>query len=773
MLEPLAVLMAATIAVSLHGKSHRVPARRAPAFDRPGGPSTDISQPAVRVPESPTAERESARPPEPIQADDIEWTGRFVDGEGRPVPNVLVLPRGARSRREPYAQSDAAGRVRVRFPSRCDGALASRWRATAEVPGFESLDLRIGVHPGMRADLGDFVLERGMIVRFAVRSNDGRPVTRITALPVDVGDDALFCRRDCSVWKLESEDGEFELPSLPLRDDLVRMLVRSEQGAQACTRAGQRGSGHVIDLGVVKLAPLPDEGWVRGVVRSASGAPLDGVSVSYDDRTGAFLCRTGSVVTRADGRFALRFEPVPWGERRFRHLPDGESAPKSEEGTLALWATTSDGMFARGWQPGLRLGDDDIEIVLQPMHEMRLRVADRLGAPVENFSWSWRWRRGLREGSAESIEAHHPGGIARVRVHPGLYELAIQSSTHVRRKLGPFDGARLPQELSVVLASRPGISGTVVHAGRPVVGARVAVLRDLRFESLGALLPEWREEGFELRGAPFVRTDARGQFRLGFSNANGPHRVRVWADGLSQATTSSVEHGQKLEIELAAAGTLVGQVRGDSDLELSGASVALWRSPSRPAGSIQHARVDGRGAFCFERIARGPWFIKLLVPRVGRDTPLVTCSFGFGPATRVERDPRTIQRLCIVEAGKTSRYELDLRNDDLCRLNGRVQIDGEPLHAFARLSAIGGGTALEVDHVSAARDGTFQLATRAPGRYRIVVGNSSTGLIATDVVELSYGTTLWEPRLTAEVLRKPIPLDLPSGQARPKQATSS
>lgn len=712
-----------------------------------------------------------AQVPETVRAEGVRLVGRFVDFEGRPVGDARLT-----SDETPWAapvdvRSDAHGRFEVELPWREDGASGWWWRASAVAPGCARRDFALSLYAGMDADVGDVVLEPGASLAFELRGASAEPIERAVAVVERDGGAGVpqgaWTPTPTPGWpwlpagrrmELTGIDGRFEL--LGLEPGRCRLWVLASGTGAAASEPVELDVGERANLGVLVVAPLPPGGWLCGVVRDPDGEPVGGVSVSTDVRQVSFVSPDRRVTTDDAGRFALWFAPAPDDLPRVFTI-FGSSGPPPAPGTLTLLVRDPADRYLPSRAADVRPGGPPIEIALRARHALELRVTDDAGAPIDHFGWEETWREGERPESRREGRAAHPGGAAELLVHPDLERLVIDSGLHAPAVLGPFGPDGPPARLEVELASLPGVHGRVFHRGEPVTGARVGLAGEWMPEPLDAVVPGLVQLGNESSGDLFVRTGEDGAFRVGLrASEDVVHRLRVWAPGLSEVVTAPVGPGDRIDVHLDGGGDLIGRVWADPGLDPVGLDVFLVRHRDlgmRPPGTVHRARVDESGRFRFTDVPKGPWLVELVVPHVERHMWALSC--GGRTDTRFERSAEGLLHVAFVQPGTTSTCDLDLTDGDLCRLDGRLVVDGSPLDGIARLLALDENVALEIDLIEVARDGTFQLAARQPGRYRVVWSEPGQGQLVTDLVELTPGTTLWEPALTRAQLAEPVALD--------------
>ncbi len=434
---------------------------------------------------------------------------------------------------------------------------------------------------------GDVVFRGAIVGR--IRGYDGKPAAKATvSLLQTAGEDRFMppetpARREAQT----REDGGFEVSGLPM--GTYSVLARYSGYAQSNT-ALLSFENPIADMDL-KLAK---SGRVTGVIRNASGEPVEGVVVwalqsASPGRYGSprgfaapggpesmLQLLPGSEKTGADGAF--RFEDLP-------------AAPTS---VLAMPAGAAAALSGRV-QPSY----DGLEILLSPGGVISGRVL--LGGSDEPVAGVTVIANGTIATEHVNAVTSGEGRFEFPALRPAVYELAV-----VDERFALAEGA-IPQvqireneegdPVVVRVVPAASVAGRVLEreTGEPVPGVYVAA----------------RSEG--LRSSVHVETGADGAYAIR-GMAPGKHRVFVAEPGLrrlpaargaaSQASVS-LHEGQALEgldFRVAFGGTIQGNVVDEGGNPVPFADVAI---NSAEGGRMRAEKADAQGLFAFSDVTPG------------------------------------------------------------------------------------------------------------------------------------------------------------------------
>jgi hypothetical protein len=624
-------------------------------------------------------------------------------------------------------------------------------------PGSSRWEFHGDLTPGQELDFGTVRLEPGGVVKGRV-SLGSRPqedawllVVRASCLPPEPGWHFESCPASGPSFvsahgpRPEFEqpvdrgrsagDGTFRIVGLP--PGRYGIWARCDASWWAVTGAFDVRVAEETALAELVLEPLPFEHRIEGVVLDPDGVPVPGAEVKASSVERRADCANHQTLCGSDGRFQLHVLPLSCGP-------------------LELRASIEDGRFAAAEASPVECGRGETMLRLGRVHELTLRVIDPEGAPVENYGWQLELENaskgapGIHIGSTtySGVPAEYrAGGIATIRFPEGaLRELTIEARGFEEQRAPVETGAR---ELSVTLSSgaRPVVSGRVTAEGLPIAGAHVDLV--LPDHDLVDDMVEPLPGGWHYCGDDCTTTDAAGAFRIPNEWPRHRYRVRAWAEGYAAVYSNDVQGAaQGLELVLAEGGALSGSVQLASGPDSAGLILRAHRADVRDrkhclVGRQFTARVGDDGTYRFEHLEPGAW---LVVPEL---SPGKLQELGWS-----EADGKT----CIgtphvfeIAEGRTTTGEVKLETPGgTCRFRGTLAVGDQIREGYAYL-LLTGAQRLRIAFAGVDAEGRFELATRAPGRYRLVVhagpGHHQYRLV-TDLVTLAPGETVWKRNLT-------------------------
>lgn len=325
------------------------------------------------------------------------------------------------------------------------------------------------------------------------------------------------------------------------------------------------------------------------VLRVGRGVELDGEVVWPD----------GSLASSALVTFASREVLAEEGRFRLRGLlpePDRLVIEASRPGAL--------GRIEQDVRPGSER--ERFVLVETPLHDLRVRVSDGRGHPLETSVGAWYVGADQTE---RAIVRREPGGTFRLSLPAGHVRIELTAERFHDRVLE----LELPgQELvEITLEAARELSGRVLDpAGAPVVGARVRSLA--------------------VQAAPGVSSDAEGRFRL--LSATRPERLVATLAGYAPSAVLELPldgpSAEGLELRLRKGCVLEGHVRGavdeDTLLELD------------TAGGPRSSWLAADGGFRLVDLAEGRCEVRVV--RAGVEGPRVTVELKPEAATTLELD---------------------------------------------------------------------------------------------------------------------------------------
>jgi hypothetical protein len=315
------------------------------------------------------------------------------------------------------------------------------------------------------------------------------------------------------------------------------------------------------------------------------------------------------------------------------------------------------------------------------------------------------------------------------------FSISVRAPFHGAVRLGPFDGARVPDVVSVSLPSLPGVTGRVLLGGRPASGASV-LLHRVSPRDRGVTLSDFPTDTMPEPVASGA-CDADGRFRLDLQT-DGEFMLRAEAKGAAPSTLGPLallaSSGRvHLELTLSSGGSLTGRVLLPADIRAEKTFVAVSRGDCFP----RTTRVAPDGTYRFEHLAPGDWQIEV------RDEEISPLPRRWYPESLEAAPPRW---RCAIAEGLTTSQDLAVSSLSSCSVAGVLRVDhARPALWSVSLCAPSGGPWHIVDHAIVDPTERFHLRARHGGAHEIVV----TGRVGASTVEirdsvfLARGETSW------------------------------
>ena len=682
-----AVLMAATWWWAQSGEPLTLPVAGETPAPIAAAATTDL-------PSEPFAnERQELRvAPSPAPAPAVHLRGRIVAAEsGLPLAGCRVHSTG---RGEPVEQTTAAD---GRFDLAVHGEQAS---LEAEMPGRAhavwSSDFTL---PLQDEDLGDFALQRGVVLRGRVVDERDLPVPDFTMMIWDVPEGRRRGDGQKSIVGAKSDaNGEFAFEyALPVGEwklvswDNRRLLLSPQTVVVDPPRE--------VPAIVVRTAMQPS---IEGIVVDDQGAPVAGVAVAV---AGKYF----GAGTDAAGHFRVVAPQQHGPTARLAVTQPGpfDVPPPTAE---IPWGTT-----------GVRIG------LLRPL-QFELRVVDDVGQPVEEFGLVCRPIGADGEDPICHVRGRgrHPGGrmvVDHVRRGPGWLRVVPASVA-----ISPSDVLSLAvtgdtvASMQVVLHRRDACAVRVLDAaGAPVVGAVVELIRSGvggPSRGTGALDPRtWIDVSMpdspRREQVDKAQTGADGTCRLWVDRDRGELTLTVKAADhapLSVQDPRLAADGELLTVRLEAVGHLRGRV------ELGGVDRRSIAVRFLPVGgqAAQFANLQPDGSFVSPLLPVGDYRVTLTERVVFEQFASTTGQHA--PVPELE------QRVRVTEAATTElHFTAPVRR--LATLHGRILVDGAVPDGLRVDLLLQRDDAPPVrrGEFAPGRDGSFVATDLLPGRWRLGV----------------------------------------------------
>ncbi len=494
-------------------------------------------------------------------------------------------------------------------------------------------------------------------------------------------------------------DGRFRFEAIPdgtwevvLGDDDWR-IARSEQ-------LELKGGMAVADI--VLLADPGLE--VAGRIEDEAGQPVAGATV-YASRPTSFTDTSAAM----DGRYRDSVNTDTDGAFRIGGL---------EEGKLVLRARAS-GFSAI--KQDATAGDLHVLMTLSPLTTVSGIVVSLVdGEPVSDFRVSLLPAGGLfdlanmekmqeRMGSMKSarvFRGREDGTFTLEDVEPGDYDLTVSSAGFGTTLHGGLEvGAAGTRGLVVMLPPEATLSGSVVSArdGHPVEGASVSTAKRGMLSALTENL---------VGTGPESTTDKAGHFELGGLSGNAAVNLTVRHDSFRELAVPELVLVPGESRDLGALALSAGSAVHGRVLDATGRPVpdVVVMASSTSGASIKRSASDSEGLYRVEGLAPGAYTVMRMD---------FTMSVGKGNPADMMKD--MVFRTVTLVDNEDKELDLAPKGTEGTRLTGRVAASDGPVNG-AMLSLIpeqGGMTSMQFSGCD--KDGRYEIAGIAPGRYVLQV----------------------------------------------------
>jgi uncharacterized GH25 family protein len=752
----------------------------APSTARPSGEGVlqapdgaAISESRAVKPTAPIAEASPVSAPKPkSEAKGFALEGRVVTPTGRSIAGATVYASASQGLMEialdemdpketPWlrrvdTRTDGDGRFRLRVEAQ--GSLRFAVRAS----GFAPHDAELAIS-GEEKDVGDVVLEPGVVLSGRVVDSAGRPVTAaeihrrrdtgggIVLLSGAPG--ALLAKTDeqgrfkvdelaSGAWKLaiSSEDhpdkiesGETDRPGA----SVTNLEFVLEDGAEI--------QGRVVGAPPVSLANL----WAHAALRPAgpddeAGAPSFATEITSSPFAGARRAKCG-----ADGSFTLR--GLRKGQNYRLVARDGEAQFGSRTRTQALQ---------------VKAGDRGVQLKWKPETALVFQVVDALtGNPVTDFTVEagYGWSLPL-VGDDGKPAKHFADGRVRFANLPQKpqgqsAELSIEAVGYKRferKGLETVEGQDL--DLGVIRLDRSPVVKVLVldsASSEPIADASVSLsAAEPKDDSKHMFVSFGDATGDDVAGpgrAQRGRTDAQG--RVSVTSLPGkPAVLRVKHAGHAPFVSATIELplSQDLEqtVRLVVGGSVLVHVVDAKGRPVAGQSIE-HKGPDGDApplliGADATDESDAQGRVAFDHLSPGLHRFRL------RERADNAMAVGGGAIMRTVRRGGAAAdsgpEWSDVQVGERTRDELTLTAPARSTLTGRVTEGGKPLSgATVRLTDKSDDAPPALPFFGEGKDartngsGEYVLENVKTGEYRVSVNHSSRAMAFESSVTLREG----------------------------------
>lgn len=692
----------------------------------------------------------SAPSPAPETTLEVRVEARFLDREDRPVEGVKVLLSSFTLLPPAVSGADGRARLEVELPK---PQITSEFEASRL--GYATHFGRVVLGRGRTVYLGDVRLEPGGSVAGLVLSPDGAPARGMKVMVTSPEmQRSLDEARRLGPWN-ESEvptgttlaDGTFRIDGV--RAGQARVWAGNDDTRWSFTEPIEIPENSVRSGVELRLEALHPEDLISGIVLSPDGDPVPEAEIrcTGHSATGTW---SGGFSAGKDGRFKHRLQMVGNHE-----LQAHDQASRWPDAT------------AVDVQPGT------LDLVLQfpkpRWLELSVRTKDGAALPeyVANVL-SEDKKRTLRPGK---LEAHEKGRVSLL-LPAEPFVIDVRARGHGNAVLGPWRPDAAPSRETCTMDTLPGVRGRVKAAGEPVANARVEL-----FEMVNATTRIERN-GFLTRMHPDAEdrttTDEQGYFQLdptgpgaddqeAFFHEDSKHprtfAVLCEAEGWSLAEASPLDVDPAvgvdgIEIALEKGGAIEGRVLTAPGKDPAGVVVGVDRYDGKP----HTKRVGPDGRFRFDRLAPGKYRVARADAEFNAEH--TSTSWSSGPSVHAEYPTN-----CSVDDGKTTSFDLDLRDDQPCLLLAQVSVNGLPATGWsASVWPNESATSRKIPGGAVDAQGRLRIEVAEPGGGRLVLEpppqRSDGGVRLEMPVELHRG-------------ENPLPVDLSVGSIHGRCAASA
>ena len=562
--------------------------------------------------------------------------GRVVErGSGAPVAGAMVSaddwPSGGESGGSGSALTDEGGRFRI------TRLLPGRYKPTATAAGRTG-QARESALVGLGQTVDDIVIEvhpAAVVTGVVSVSGGGGPCPAgLVSLSDPKGDEAASGRIE--------EDGRVT----------IKAVLPGTYDVEVSCQGFVEGKDYP-DLAVTAAGDPPAQTWmvarggrIRGAVKTASGAPVEGAEVSARSAGGDPRAQRswGWDECEEDGTFAI--EGLVAG--RYKVSAASEHFPSPKDPVQVDVAES---------------GEATVDIVLEPTSAIAGEVVDERGRPVGGVqvvatgAQRWDWQSTLtRDDGAFTLEGVRPGAQRVIAMRERGWGDALRApgssdDDDQGKKLEVKPGATA--RVHLVVESRDGvIQGRVLDAGGvPVTDAFVDAERE---SDSAAAQPGGAARSMRWAWARTpVLTDTEGRFAVDRLSP-GRYTVRAFRRGGGESTAEGVAVGSRVDLTIRPTGSIAGAVVVAAGVGAPPDRFSITVSDDKRGFSRSESFFRTGGAFTMRDLPAGSF--KLAASAAGGDGSITAAlsegeSLG-GQTIRLEGRATVTGRVVALDSGK-------------------------------------------------------------------------------------------------------------------------
>ncbi|HEV8112857.1 MAG TPA: sigma-70 family RNA polymerase sigma factor [Planctomycetota bacterium] len=587
---------------------------------------------------------------------------RFLDRLDRPVEGVQLALLSFGSLRPAASGADGRAHIEVDLPK------------TTIQTSIEAS------HAGLATHFGEIVLERGRTIYLGdVHLDPGGSVVGVVLTPEGAPAGAANVVAASPEMQRGLEEARVIGPandgSVPrgttLADGSFRIDGVRAGGARIWaggkdTRWSFTEPVEVPENGVcrveIRLEALQPQDEIAGIVLSPEGEPVPEAEVRYTGKSGGSSW-SGSFAAGKDGRFRHRVQ--------VQGLHDFQAKDRE-----ARWPDAS----ALSVEPGTR----DLALQFPPPRWLEVSVRERGGEPLLEFAANVLSADKKRTLRPAKVEAHERGRVS-VLLPSEPFVIDVRARGHGNAVLGPWAPAEAPATAECALDDLPGVRGRVLAEGAGVSGAKLSLYE------LAGDHSKIEINGFLTRLHPTpedtTTSDEEGWFQLDPTRPGGADGPRFFQHDAKEARSFAIlceANGwalvevsplavdpaigaEGIQIELVKGGAIEGRVLTAPGKEPAGIVVGVDRYDGKP----RTQRVGPDGRFHFDHLAPGAYHVARADKEWNGNG--MSTSWSSGDSVHAEYPTNA-----SVADGRTTRFDLDLRDDQPCVLIAQVSVNGAP-----------------------------------------------------------------------------------------------